>query len=168
MHAHFAKLVLVFTLILLIGLVSWGCGEKEQASNPQGYNFTLPDLQGQKISFSDFQGRVILVNFWAPWCGPCRMEIPDLIALHEEYKDDGLQILGVAVAFRGEASVRGFAEQASINYPILLGNDEVVKNYGGFRGIPTTFLFARDGKLSQKYVGMRPREVFERDIQALL
>jgi peroxiredoxin len=96
------------------------------------------------------------------------METPDLVDLFEKYKGRGFQILGVAVSFQGEQSVRDFAAQAGISYPVLLGNEELVKAYGGFRGIPTTFLFARDGSLYRKYEGMRPRSVFEQDIKALL
>lgn len=158
--------ILVF--LVLITLALGGCGEKEGTYSVRDYNFTLPDLEGNDVSFSDFQGQVIMVNFWAPWCGPCRMETPDLMDLDGEYSDQGLQIVGVAVGFRGEQSVYDFVRQFGVSYPILLGNNEVVKNYGGFRGIPTTFLFTRDGELYRKYVGMRPREVFEKDILELL
>jgi thiol-disulfide isomerase/thioredoxin len=168
MDSGVVRPVQIVILFLLIGLLLWGCGGKEEAQRSKGYDFTLYDLQGQQVSFSDFQGQVIMVNFWAPWCGPCRMETPDLIDLHEQYKQDGLRILGVAVAFRGEESVRDFAENAGVSYPILLGNNDLVKNYGGFRGIPATFLFARDGKLYRKYIGARPRDIFEKDILELL
>lgn len=168
MGLRIARSIRIFTFVLLIGLLLWGCRGKEEAQGSGSYDFTLSDLQGKKVSFSDFQGQVIMVNFWAPWCGPCRMETPDLIDLYEDHKGNGLRILGVAVAFRGEQSVREFAENAGISYPVLLGNNDLVKKYGGFRGIPTTFLFTRDGKLYRKYVGARPRDVFEEDIKALL
>lgn len=158
----------ILVLLLLIPLAFGGCAKKEGTYSARDYGFTLPDLQGNDVSFSDFQGQVIMVNFWAPWCGPCRMETPDLMDLYGEYSDKGLQIVGVAVGFRGEQSVYDFVEQFGVSYPILLGNNEVAKKYGGFRGIPATFLFTRDGELYRKYVGMRPRDVFEKDILALL
>ncbi len=161
--SRFVLLALVLVLLLILP----GCREKRQVSTGR-YDFTLPDLQGKQVSLSDFQGRVIMVNFWAPWCGPCRRETPDLIALHREYSDDGLQILGVAVAFQGEHSVRDFARQAGVTYPVLFGDADLIKAYGGFRGIPTTFLFSRAGELYRKYEGARPREVFERDLRELL
>jgi thiol-disulfide isomerase/thioredoxin len=164
-HHRLAGVVLVLVLLPL-----WlaGCGGGGNKSSSSAYDFTLPDLDGRQVSFSDYQGKVIMVNFWAPWCGPCRMETPDLIALFEQYQEQGFQILGVAVAFRGEQSVRDFAGESSITYPVLFGNDGLVRQYGGFRGIPCTFLFSRDGKLYRKYEGMRPRNVFEQDIKALL
>ena len=158
----------ITVLVLALTLAFSGCGKKEATVVTSGYDFTLSDLQGEKVSFSDFQGQVIMVNFWAPWCGPCRVEMPDLIDLYDEYKDDGLCILGVTVAFKGEGSGHDFAEQSGITYPVLFGNNEVVKNYGGFRGIPTTFLFSRDGRLYKKYEGMRSGDVFRKDIVELL
>jgi thiol-disulfide isomerase/thioredoxin len=160
-----SQLVFVFLFILL---VSMACGDGKRGSSISQYDFTLFSLQGERIRYSDFQGQVLMVNFWAPWCGPCRKETPDLIDLYDEYKSQGLQVLGVAVAFRGEQSVRDFAEQVGITYPVLFGNDDLVKAYGGFRGIPTTFLFSRNGKLHSKYEGLRPREVFEKNILELL
>jgi thiol-disulfide isomerase/thioredoxin len=155
-------------LLPLVVLAFLACGKGERPSSISQFDFALHDLQGERISYSDFQGQVLMVNFWAPWCGPCRRETPDLIGLYDEYKSQGLQVLGVAVAFRGEQSVRDFAEQVGVTYPILFGNDDLVKAYGGFRGIPTTFLFSRDGELYKKYEGLRPRGIFEKDILELL
>ena len=161
---------LLFGVICIsVAAAAWSCGGGEKTPPASGaYDFTLKDLQGQEVSFSDYRGQVVMVNFWAPWCGPCRRETPDLVDLASEYGSQGLQILGVAVAFRGEQSVHDFAAESGISYPVLFGNEGLVKQYGGFRGIPTTFLFSRDGKLYRKYEGMRPRNVFEEDIKALL
>jgi thiol-disulfide isomerase/thioredoxin len=156
--------VLALTLVMAIS----GCGKEESASVATDYDFTLTDLGGESVSFSDFKNTVIMVNFWAPWCGPCRAETPDLIDLYNEYEKRGLKILGVAVGYRSEQSVHDFAQQVGISYPVLLGNNDLVKQYGGFQGIPTTFLFSRDGRLHKKYVGTRPRETFEMDILELL
>ncbi|MFC1683033.1 TlpA disulfide reductase family protein [Candidatus Zixiibacteriota bacterium] len=154
---------------MFLALILAGCGEEEEKTDSAaGYDFTLSDLGGEQVSFSDFEGQVIMVNFWAPWCGPCRAETPDLIKLSEQYQDRGFQLLGVAVAFKSEQSVHDFAMESGISYPVLLGNNELVKQYGGFRGIPTTFLFSRDGRLHKKFTGMRPREELALDIEELL
>ena len=154
---------------MFLALILAGCGEEEtKTESTSSYDFTLVDLGGEEVSFSDFEGQVIMVNFWAPWCGPCRVETPDLIELSEQYRDRGFQLLGVAVAFKGEQSVHDFAMESDISYPVLFGNNELVKQYGGFRGIPTTFLFSRDGRLHKKFTGMRPREELALDIEELL
>jgi thiol-disulfide isomerase/thioredoxin len=168
MDAHLVRLRQLTALLLFILLALVSCGKANRTVSVSQFDFTLLDLQGKRISYSDFQGQVLMVNFWAPWCGPCRRETPDLIELYDGYKSQGLQILGVAVAFRGEQSVRDFAAQFGVTYPILFGNENLVKAYGGFRGIPTTFLFSRDGELYRKYEGMRSRSVFENDIRELL
>ena len=160
-------LVTILLAAALVALTVAGCGEKKVEST-SNYDFTLPDLSGEQVSFSDFEGQVIMVNFWAPWCGPCRVETPDLISLYDQYRERGFQVLGVAVAFKGEQSVHDFAMQSGISYPVLFGKNELVKQYGGFRGIPTTFLFSRDGRLHKKFTGMRPREQLAMDIEELL
>jgi thiol-disulfide isomerase/thioredoxin len=155
--------------MLILAALLIGCGGNEKTATPaSGYDFSLRDLEGREVKLSNYGGQVVLVNFWAPWCGPCRMETPDLIDLFTEYEGRGFQILAVAVAFRGEQSVHDFAQESGIPYPVLLGHENLVKQYGGFRGIPSTFLFTRDGKLYRKYEGMQPRNVFEKDIKALL
>jgi cytochrome c biogenesis protein CcmG/thiol:disulfide interchange protein DsbE len=155
--------------MLILAALLMGCGASEETTpSASGYDFTLRDLEGREVNFSDYGGKVVMVNFWAPWCGPCRMETPDLIDLFTEYRDRGFEILAVAIAFRGEQSVHDFVQESGVPYPVLFGNDNLVKQYGGFRGIPTTFLFTRDGKLYRKYEGMRPRSVFEEDIKELL
>jgi len=159
----------LIAVLILATLIVGGCGGGQKAPPAGGaYDFTLKDLEGREVSFSDYQGQVVMINFWAPWCGPCRMETPDLVDLSEEYVGRGLQILGVAVSYRGEQSVHDFADEWGVSYPVLFGSDQLVRQYGGFRGIPTTFLFSRDGTLYRKYEGMRPRNVFEEDIKALL
>jgi len=169
MYRNIFRSLFLGVLCGLIMAALWSCGGGDKTPPASGtYDFTLKDLQGHEVSFSDYQGQVVMVNFWAPWCGPCQVEMPDLIDLSEEYGEQGFQILGVAVAYRGEQSVHDFADESGIPYPILFGTEQLVKQYGGFRGIPTTFLFSRDGKLYRKYEGMRPRNIFEEDIQELL
>lgn len=129
-------------------------------------HFELPDLTGKMVNSQQFKGNVILINFWATWCPPCKREIPDFIELYKKYKSQGFVVLGIALD--DKASVEKFKNSYKINYPILLGTQNVVRQYGNIRGIPTSFLVGRDGKVVQKYDGYRPKEVFEKDIKTAL
>ena len=130
-------------------------------------DFTLLDIHGNEKKLSDFKDKVIILDFWATWCPPCRMEIPHFIDLYNEYKDEGLEVIGVALD-RNVERVGPFAEEIGINYTVLLGNRDVTDLYGGIMSIPTTFILDRDGKIRKKYIGYRDKEVFEKDIKELL
>jgi len=137
-------------------------------SFPDAPNFTLQNLDNQNISLSDYKGKLVFVNFWATWCGPCRMEIPHFIDLIEKYGDDGFVVLGIALDPREFNKVPGFVDQMGINYPILLDKSGVSQLYGGIRSIPTTFVVNRSGKVVQQIVGSRPKDVFEKIIASNL
>ncbi|MFQ5867738.1 MAG: TlpA disulfide reductase family protein [bacterium] len=139
--------------------------EKEWGNAP---DFTLSKLDGNSLTLSDFKGKVIILNFWATWCPPCRMEIPDFVELYEKYKDEGLLIIGVNLDGGDSRSVKQFLEKYKINYPIVLGNVKVTEDYGGIRAIPTTFVIDRNGNIREKYVGYRPRATFEDQAKKLL
>jgi cytochrome c biogenesis protein CcmG/thiol:disulfide interchange protein DsbE len=128
--------------------------------------FTLTDLNGKPVSLADFRGKVVVLNFWATWCPPCRREIPDFIDLQREYGSRGVQIVGIALD--EPEKVQAFARQNGMNYPVLLGSDEISMKYGGIEGIPTTFIIDKDGKIVNRFEGFRPREVFEAEIKQLL
>ncbi|NQV50654.1 MAG: TlpA family protein disulfide reductase [Candidatus Marinimicrobia bacterium] len=149
-------------LFVIFGLLMIGTTSVEAQEAP---NFTLTDLNGQKVSLSDFKGKVIIVDFWATWCGPCKMEIPSFIKLQEDYKDD-VVILGISLDQSGPKAVVPFAKKMNINYPIVYGDGSVVQAYGGVRGIPTTFVIDRDFNIQRKYVGYTDHKVFEKDILA--
>jgi thiol-disulfide isomerase/thioredoxin len=126
-----------------------------------------------KESLDSFRGKVVLLDFWATWCGPCRMEIPSFVELQKKYGDQGLEIVGVSldpITPNGKASaVAPFMKQYGINYTILMVNDPAaMAGYTVDRGIPTTYVIDRDGRVVNKHIGYKPREVFEREIQALL
>ncbi len=131
-------------------------------------DFILPDLNGKSVSLSSFKGKVVILDFWATWCPPCREEIPHFKALYAAYHSKGLEVIGVALDQGGVGDVAPFAKDNGINYPLVIGNEAVVQAYGGIRGIPTTFIIDRQGRIVQKYVGARDKKVFEEAIQPLL
>jgi len=137
-------------------------------AKPARMDFTLPDLDNKQVTLDTFKGKVVLLNFWATWCGPCKAEIPGFVELQDKYKDD-LVVIGFSVDDPADKA-RAFAEEYKINYPVLLGlgRDEVQDAYGPIWGIPTSFLIGRDGRVCKKHMGIAPKAVFEKEIQALL
>jgi cytochrome c biogenesis protein CcmG/thiol:disulfide interchange protein DsbE len=131
-------------------------------------DFTLPGVDGKTVKLSSFKGKVVILDFWATWCPPCRQEIPDFISLQKQYGSKGLQIVGVALDQEGKDVVKPFVKEQGINYPIGLDPESSVPpSYGGVRGIPTTFVIDKKGNIVKKYVGAKPRATFEADIKAL-
>ncbi len=126
-------------------------------------HFELKDLSGKIVKSSDYKGKVILINFWATWCPPCKREIPDFIELYKKYQKEDFVILGIALD--DLKSVTDFKNSYKINYPVLIGDQDVVRKYGNIRGIPTSFLVGRDGKIKKRYDGFRTRDIFENDIK---
>jgi cytochrome c biogenesis protein CcmG/thiol:disulfide interchange protein DsbE len=130
-----------------------GCkkeGPKEK--RPRAPDFTLPSVDGKTITLSQLRGKVVLLDFWATWCAPCRLAIPHLNDLYKAYRKRGLEIIGVSLDKGSQERVRRFAVSMGIQYLIIMADDEVVKNYG-ISPIPTTFLIDRDGYISSKWVG---------------
>ena len=115
--------------------------------------FTVKDLDGREIAPASLRGKVVIVNFWATWCGPCRAEIPDLVALQEKYKDT-LQVIGISEDEAGVDVVRRFAAEHKINYPVAMTTPEIEKLYPGISALPTSFILDRDSRVVQKHVGM--------------
>ena len=141
-------------------------------------DFLLSDLEGNIFDFSAFSGQVVMLTFWGTWCGPCRREIPDFIKLYDEYNDDGLEIIGVAVQSGTAENIKRFSDYYNINYTILTDIDsyesaKAFYDYGrvtgvGTRAVPTTFLIDRDGYIVKTYRGARPGRVFYNDLQPYL
>lgn len=130
--------------------------------------FDGKDLSGKPISADALKGKVVLINFWATWCGPCRKEIPDLIALQEQFRDK-LQVIGVSVDTPGsEEAVRAFTQQFKFNYPVMMGDINMQRRFGGITGIPATFIINPDGRMVQKHVGVPSAQMVETEVRALL
>ena len=141
-------------------------------------DFTLADLDGNWVSLSELKGKVVLLNFWGTWCGPCRREIPAFIKLTEKYKKDGLEIVGITLTSGSPENIQSFSDKWGINYTLLTdieGNETqvVTAKYGQatgqrIRGIPTTFIIDREGYIRQRYVGPRSESIFYRDLEPYL
>ena len=126
----------------------------------QAADFRLTDTTGKTHTLSGYKGKWVLVNYWATWCPPCLEEIPDLIALHGDKKNN-LVVIGVAMDYRNARQVTDFADSMLVDYPIVLGNDDVVRQIGPVRGLPTTYLYNPDGKMVAQQVGAITREMVE-------
>jgi thiol-disulfide isomerase/thioredoxin len=130
-------------------------------------DFTLTGLDGKSVTLADSKGKVILLNFWATWCGPCRAEIPDLVELQNKYKDR-LQILGLVVDDDDQDAIKAFVEKFGINYPVASATDDIRMQYGGIPALPTSFVLDAEGRIVQKHEGLRDPVLYETEIRALL
>jgi cytochrome c biogenesis protein CcmG, thiol:disulfide interchange protein DsbE len=129
--------------------------------------FQLKDLGGKELTLEGYRGKVILLNFWATWCGPCREEIPSLIELQKRYKDR-LQIIGLVVDDDDEKMIRGVADSEGINYPVALATPQLRFAYGGIAALPTVFVLNAEGRVVQKHVGLFNPALYETEVRALL
>jgi len=129
-------------------------------------DFTIRDLDGRTISLASLRGKVTLVNFWATWCGPCRAEIPDLVALQQKYRDQ-LQILGISEDEASPETVKQFAAKFNVNYPVAMVTPELEKLFGNVSALPTTFVIDREGRVVQKHVGMLTKAITEAETRSL-
>ena len=130
--------------------------------------FTLTDSTGAPVRLSGYQGRVVVLDFWATWCGGCKVEIPWYMEFQNRYKDRGLVVIGVSMDEDGWKSVQPFLEEHKLNYPVVIGSQDVAKLYGGVSSLPMTLLIDRQGKIADSQVGMVDKAAFEGEIQALL
>ena len=132
-------------------------------------NFTMKDHAGKDVTLSAFKGKVLLIDFWATWCGPCKVEIPHFVEFQEQYGKSGLQIVGISVDDTAEKLVP-YVSEMKMNYPVLVGvgRDDVQEAFGPMLGIPVSVLVSRDGKLCATHAGLTGKDVFEREIKALL
>jgi peroxiredoxin len=130
--------------------------------------FSLKDESGKTVKLSDYKGKVVLLNYWATWCGPCKIEMPWFVEFERKHKDKGFAVVGVSMDEEGWEVVKPFLAESPVNYRMLLGNDGIALLYGGIDSLPTTFLIDREGRIAQTYVGLHGKDNFENGIQELL
>jgi len=129
--------------------------------------FQLNDLEGKPVSLAEAKGKVVLLNFWATWCGPCRAEIPDLVDLQKRYTDK-LEIIALATEEDDADQVRRFVLRSGINYRVAMAPDDVVREYGGIAALPTSFVIDAQGRVVQKHIGLNDPTLYERELKAML
>ncbi|MGB2602434.1 MAG: TlpA disulfide reductase family protein [Candidatus Sulfotelmatobacter sp.] len=131
-------------------------------------DFTLESLDGRSMRLSDLRGKAVLLNFWATWCGPCKIEMPWFVDFQKQYGSQGLQIVGVAMDDGSKADIAKFAKDMGVNYPILIGKESVGDQYGGVPALPESFVISRDGKIMDKIIGLRGKAEIEDSIKKAL
>jgi peroxiredoxin len=130
-------------------------------------DFSLQDLNAQPLELASYRGKVVLLDFWATWCTPCRDEIPRFVEVQNKYRGQGLQVIGISMDDDAKP-VRAFYQQFKMNYAVALGNEKIAAAYGGVLGLPITFLIGRDGRVAAKYIGEVQMPVVEQEIESLL
>jgi len=131
-------------------------------------DFALKDADGRTVRLADYKGRVLLLDFWATWCGPCKIEIPWFMDFERKHKDQGFSVLGVSMDDDGWDTVKPFVNEVGINYRIVMGNDSTADKFGGIEALPTTFLIDREGKIAAVHVGLANKSDIENAIEELL
>jgi peroxiredoxin len=169
----------LFALIFLTGafvLSNAGCkssggtkktvrSDKERKTAP---DFSLKDANGKTVTLSEYKGKVVLLNFWATWCGPCKIEIPWFMDFEQQYKNRGFAVLGVSMDQDGWDVVKPYVEEKKINYRVALGNDSVGDLYGGIESLPTTFIIDREGRVAATHLGLVSKSDYQNEILQLL
>src|SRR5258708_11075121 len=131
-------------------------------------DFTLDSLEGKSMRLSDLRGKAVLLNFWATWCGPCKVEMPWFVELQKQYGSQGLQIVGVAMDDASKDDIAKFAKDMGVNYPVLIGKEAVGDAYGGVPALPESFFIGRDGKIVDKIIGLKGKTEIQDSISNTL
>jgi len=143
-------------------------GLKPAAQRNMAPDFTLKDADGRDVKLSDLKGKVVLLNFWATWCGPCKFEIPWFIEFEKQYKDQGFAVVGVSLDDEGWEVVKPYIQDKQVNYRVVIGTEDVSQKYGGVESLPSTFMLDREGRIASVHIGLQAKSAFENDIKALL
>lgn len=158
----------IAAVALVLSFAQSGCGPQQQAVTGPAPKWVLRDVDGKTVKSSDFSGKVVILDFWATWCGPCRLEIPHFVELQKEYGDQGLVVIGVSLDQQGPGVVKKFMKNFNVGYPMVMADEKVVDDYGGVRAIPTTFVIDRQGNFVKKFVGFASKSEFEKAIKPFL
>jgi thiol-disulfide isomerase/thioredoxin len=175
-------LALVVAAVVIAGMLYFGYHAAQRSSAAQlpgntfsgitksapAPDFTLQSLDGQSMTLSDLRGKAVLLNFWATWCAPCKIEMPWFVELQNEYGSQGLQIVGVAMDDSSKEDIAKFAKDMGVNYPVLLGKEAVGEEYGGVPALPESFFIGRDGKIVDKIIGLKGKAEIEDAIKKAL
>ncbi len=143
-------------------------GTKAVTGRSVAPDFTLNDSKGQPVRLADYRGKVVLLNFWATWCGPCKVEIPWFMEFEKSYRDRGFAVLGVSMDDDGWQAVKPYLAALKVNYRIALGNDRVSELYGGIDSLPTTVLIDREGRIASVHLGLVSKSEYATEIQQML
>ena len=141
---------------------------KPESSRKPAPAFTLKDSNGSSVKLSDYLGKVVLLNFWATWCGPCKVEIPWFIEFEQKHKDSGFAVIGISMDEDGWETVKPYIEARRVNYRILLGDDATAQSFGGVESLPTTFLIDRQGRVASVHIGLVSKSSYQNEIIQLL
>jgi thiol-disulfide isomerase/thioredoxin len=168
-------LVLVVVALVVAGMLYFGFHAARRSDHVPGItkatpapDFSLESLDGKNLRLSDLRGKAVLLNFWATWCAPCKIEMPWFVELQNQYGSQGLQIVGVAMDDSSREDIAKFAKDMGVNYPVLLGKEAVGEAYGGVPALPETFFIGRDGKIVDKIIGLKGKADIEDAIKEAL
>jgi peroxiredoxin len=174
----YMRLFIIFATAVLLGCLFQGCSSspttvkaaslKPNSERHDAPDFALKDAEGKTVHLADYRGKVVLLDFWATWCDPCRLEIPWFIEMQRKNKDRGFEVLGVSMDDEGWEVVKPFVKNIGVNYRVLIGNDQTTELYGGVDALPTTFLIDRQGKIAAVHIGLASRKDFEDGVEQLL
>lgn len=169
-----ATSIIIPIVLCAAALLFLAASSKQPAPNPSTTSgkaaprWELAGLDGKRVQSEDFAGKVVILDFWATWCGPCRMEIPGFVELQKKYEKQGLVVIGVSLDQGGAETVKAFTQKLGMHYPVVMGDANVVEAFGGVEAIPTTFIIDRAGRIAGQHIGYTDQAEFEKEIKPLL